>query len=231
MKKHYKFLLWDIDDTLIDFKTSEKTALQKCFKEFGVILTDEDIAIYTQINHNYWELLAQGKIEKNIMLKRRFEDFVQQLSLDKIDCEEMNKLYQIALGDCAVMIDDAIEICSYFKKSKKQYAVTNGTSVAQNKKLNKTGLVEFFDGVFISDQVGYEKPDIRFFQHAFAEIDDFKLEEAIIIGDSLSSDMLGANNVGVDCCWFNPKAVVNKNTSIHIDYEIKKLKELFEIIE
>ncbi len=230
MKKKYKYLLWDIDDTLIDFKRSEKTALQVCFKKFGVVLTDEDIKIYSEINRNYWELLAQGKIEKSIMLNRRFEDFIQQLSLNKIDCEAINSLYQVALGDYAIMIDDAHEVCSQLKKTKKQYAVTNGTAVAQNKKLHNTGLVELFDGIFISDEVGYEKPDIRFFQYAFNKIADFKHEEAIIIGDSLSSDMVGANNAGIDCCWFNPKGNVNANTSIQINYEIKELKELFEIV-
>ncbi len=230
MRKHYKYLLWDIDDTLIDFKSSEKTALKVCFKQFGVDLTDEDIKIYSEINHNYWELLAQEKIEKSTMLIRRFEDFIQQLSLNKIDCEAMNNLYQVALGDYAIMIEDAHEVCSQFRKTKKQYAVTNGTAVAQNKKLHKTGLVELFDGIFISDEVGYEKPDVRFFQYAFNKIAGFKHEEAIIIGDSLSSDMVGANNAGIDCCWFNPKGNINENTYIQIDYEIKELKEIFEIV-
>ncbi len=230
MKKHYKYLLWDIDDTLIDFKSSEKMALQMCFKQFGIDLTDEDIAIYSEINRYYWELLAQGKIEKSIMLNLRFEDFIKKLSLDKIDSEAINKLYQVKLGDYAVMVCDAYEICAQLKHNKKQYAVTNGTVIAQNKKLHKTGLGELFDGVFISDEVGYQKPDIRFFQYAFNRIPNFKLEEAIIIGDSLSSDMKGANNAGIDCCWFNPKAKVNDNTSIKINYEIKKLKELLEIV-
>ncbi len=230
MKKNYKNLLWDIDDTLIDFKSSERVALKMCFKQFGVVLTDEDVQTYSEINHNYWELLVQGKIEKSTMLVRRFEDFTRQLSLDKIDCKEMNNLYQVALGENAVMTDGAYAICEHLKKSKKQYAVTNGTVVAQNKKLRKTGLGELFDGVFISDEIGYEKPDLRFFQHVFNNISNINLEEVIIIGDSLSSDMTGANNARIDCCWFNPRGNVNENKSIHINYEIKELKELLEIV-
>lgn len=230
MKKSYKYLLWDIDDTLIDFKSSEKKALKMCFKEFGVVLTDEDVEIYSKINSNYWKLLEQGKIKKDTMLNRRFQDFVHHLSIDKIDYEAINNMYQDKLGDYAVMIDDAYEVCSKLKNSKKQYAVTNGTVVAQNKKLDKTGLREFFDEVFISDEVGYEKPDIRFFQYAFNKISGFSPEETIIIGDSLSRDMQGANYAGIDCCWFNPKGNINENTSIQINYEIKKLRELLEII-
>lgn len=230
MKKNYKYLLWDIDDTLIDFKSSEKTALKKCFKIFEIVLTDEDVEIYSEINRNYWELLAQGKIEKATMLNRRFEDFAQYLSLDDINCETINNLYQDKLGDYAVMIDDAYEVCAQLKNSKKQYAVTNGTVVAQNKKLDKTGLRELFDEIFISDEVGYEKPDVRFFQYAFDKISGFNLEEAIMIGDSLSSDMIGANHAGIDCCWFNPKGNSNESASIQINYEIKKLRELLEFV-
>ncbi|MFI3168070.1 MAG: YjjG family noncanonical pyrimidine nucleotidase [Bacillota bacterium] len=231
MKKHYKYLLWDIDDTLIDFKSSEKIALKKCFERFGVILTDEDVEIYSEINHNYWELLVQGKIEKSIMLNRRFEDFAQRLELHAFDCESINDMYQENLGDYAVMIENAHEVCSVLKQSKKQYAVTNGTIVAQNKKLHITGLKYLLDGIFISDEVGYEKPDARFFQFAFDNIDGFNPKEALLVGDSLTSDMAGANNAKIDCCWFNPKGNINKNTSIKIDYEIKNLKELLDIIK
>lgn len=230
MKKYYKYLLWDIDDTLIDFKSSEKMALKECFNVFGVILTDEDVEIYSKINHHYWELLAKGKIKKSALLIRRFEDFAKQLSFNEIDCAAINNLYQDKLGEYAVMVEDAYEVCAQLKSSKKQYAVTNGTAVAQNKKLDNTGLRELFDEIFISDEVGYEKPDARFFQHVFSKISGFKLEEAILIGDSLSSDMTGANRAGIDCCWFNPKGTVNENASIQINYEIKKLRELLEIV-
>ncbi|WP_249029534.1 YjjG family noncanonical pyrimidine nucleotidase [Tannockella kyphosi] len=231
MKKNYKYILWDIDDTLIDFKSSEKQAIKSCFKDFGVTLTDEDIEIYSNINHNYWELLAKQKIEKETMLNQRFEDFIQYLSLENLDCKTINTLYQERLGDYAILFKDAFELCTKFKSNKKQYAVTNGTVIAQNKKLNKTGLRELLDEVFISDEVGYQKPDIRFFQHVFHEIPDFNPEKAIMIGDSLSSDMLGANNAKIDCCWFNPNGNLNKDKAIQINYEIKELKELLKIIE
>lgn len=230
MKKQYKYLFWDIDDTLIDFKSSEKAALKMCFQHFGVVLTDEDVAVYSQINHNYWELLVQGGIEKSTMLTRRFEDFVQRLSLDGIDCQAMNALYQVKLGDYAVMMADGYDVCAQLSHSNKQYAVTNGTAVAQNKKLQITGLGALFDDIFISDVVGCEKPDVRFFQHAFSKIPEFNPEEALLIGDSLSSDMTGANNAGIHCCWFNPKGKTNPHSSIQIDYEIKRLRELFEIV-
>lgn len=230
MKKHYKYLLWDIDDTLVDFKISEKIALKECFKQVSVDLSDEDILVYSKINHDYWKLLEQGKIEKSIMLNQRFEDFSKYLSLESIDSQAINKMFQIMIGDYAVMIDGAYEICVNFKEIKKQYALTNGTAIAQNRKLKNTGLIEIFDDVFISDEVGYDKPNIRFYEHVFDKIPEFKKEEALVIGDSLSSDILGANNAGIDCCWFNPKGAINENPDIKMNYEIKALNELLEII-
>lgn len=230
MKKEYKYLLWDVDDTLVDFKASEKVALRKCFGVYGVELSDENIAVYSEINREYWKQLEQGKVEKTSMLVRRFDDFIQYLSVDGIEGSAINEAYQVGVGDYAVMFEGAYETCKKLQGRKKQYAITNGTPVAQEKKLVNTGLGKIFDDVFISDVVGYQKPDIRFFEYVMKHIVDFKADEALVIGDSLSSDMRGANNAGIDCCWFNPKGISNTDESLRIDYEIKSLEEIFEII-
>lgn len=230
MKKIYKYLLWDIDDTLIDFKASEKVALRKCFDVYGVELTDEDIAEYSRINREYWKLLEHGKVEKASMLIRRFDDFIEYLAVDGVEGSAINEAYQVGVGDYAVMYDGAYEICCRLQGVKKQYAITNGTAVAQERKLEHTGLGKIFDEVFISDLVGYQKPDVRFFDHVMKQIPGFKVDDALVIGDSLSSDMKGANNAGIDCCWFNPNGMVNTDATLRIDYEIKSLEEVFEII-
>lgn len=229
MSKKYKFILWDIDDTLIDFKASESAALRSCFVKYGVELSDEDIQVYSKINREHWKLLEQGKAVKSEMLVQRFTDFIEFLDQPHVDGGAINENYQLALGDTVVMYENALSICKELKELKKQYAVTNGTIVAQKKKLNNTGLVHIFDGVFISDEVGYQKPDIRFFQYCFQNIPDFDTESAIIIGDSLTSDMKGGNVSGVDCCWYNPRHEVNE-LEVKIDYEIHSLSELRNII-
>lgn len=229
MKKDYKFILWDIDDTLIDFKASEKVALKECFKEYGVELSDEDITVYSTINHTYWKKLELGLVEKTSMLEQRFHDFIEHLGASGIDGALINKKFQHAIGDHVVMYEGALEICKKLKGMKPQYAITNGTIIAQEKKLKNTGLDKIFDGVFISDKIGYQKPDIRFFEHVFANIPGFNPEEAIIIGDSLSSDMKGANNVGIDCCWFNAREVKLED-GININFEVKNIQAVYEII-
>lgn len=229
MQKDYKFILWDIDDTLIDFKASEKVALIKCFKAYGVDLSEEDIKKYSKINHNYWKLLELGQIEKAYMLEKRFTDFIEYLGAKEIDGASINKEFQMSIGDHVVMYEGALEICQKLQGVKPQYAVTNGTIIAQERKLKNTGLDKIFDGVYISDKIGYQKPDLRFFEHVFANIPNFNPKEAIIIGDSLSSDMKGANNTGIDCCWFNARNVVNEE-SISVNYEVKCIQELYEIL-
>lgn len=241
LKKNYEIILWDIDDTLIDFKASEKMALRSCFAEYGVELSDEDIDVYSNINHNYWKLLEQGKVVKTEMLVQRFVDFIECLKQSEtevackgvkqpdIDGADINMKYQLALGDYPVMYEDALAICTELKGKKRQYAVTNGTIVAQEKKLKNTGLDQIFEQIFISDEVGYQKPDVRFFQHCFENISDFHIESVLLIGDSLSSDMKGGNLAGVDCCWANMRNE-EKPEDLRIDYEIHKLKELRDIL-
>ncbi|MFI3172066.1 MAG: YjjG family noncanonical pyrimidine nucleotidase [Eubacteriales bacterium] len=220
----YKYILWDIDDTLINFKKSEKAALQQCFAPYDIILTDAEIEVYSEINKKYWSSLEKGLIDKPTLLVKRFEELGAYLQ-KTVDAVNINKAYQLALGDYVIFNDGALELCTKLQKQAKQYAVTNGTAVAQDKKLRTSGLIHIMDDVFISDKIGYEKPDIRFFEYAFAHIPGFKKEEAIIIGDSLTSDMQGGNNSGIACCWYNPKKL-EKPDGLRIEYIISDLHEL-----
>lgn len=220
----YKYILWDIDDTLINFKKSEKAALQQCFTPYGITLSDEEIEVYSEINRAYWKKLEQGLIEKHILLVKRFEDFGEYLH-KTIDGPAINAAYQLALGDYVIFNDGAMDVCKVLQTRAKQYAVTNGTAVAQDKKLKASGLIHIMEDVFISDKIGYEKPDIRFFDVAFSRIPNFRKEEAIIIGDSLTSDMRGGNNAGIACCWYNPKGLECPE-DLKVDYIIRDLSEL-----
>lgn len=220
----YKYILWDIDDTLISFKKSERAALQQCFAPYDIVLSDEDIASYSEINRKYWKQLELGEIDKPTLLVKRFQDFGIYLQKE-VDAVAINSAYQLALGDHVIFNDGALELCTALKDKVKQYAVTNGTAVAQDKKLAVSGLIHIMDGVFISDKVGYEKPDIRFFEHVFSQVPDIKKEETIIIGDSLTSDMKGGNNAGIDCCWYNPGGVEAPD-DLELAYVIGSLMEI-----
>ena len=226
-----KVILWDIDGTLLDFIKAEYAAIKKCFEVFQLgECTDEMISRYSKINRGYWERLERKEITKPEVLVGRFRDFFSGENIDTNCAEEFNKEYQIRLGDTICFCDDSYELIKSFKDRVKQYAVTNGTKIAQDKKLVKSGLIDLFDDIFISEEVGYEKPDIRFFEHVWAKIGAYKPDEVMIVGDSLTSDMQGGNNAGIVCCWYNPKRA-NNNSCLKIDYENTNLNQILEIVK
>lgn len=191
-----KTLLWDVDGTLLNFDKSENYALKKCFEIFNIgECTDEMVARYSPINKKYWEALERGEITKPLVLVKRFEDFFRSENIDFNRFEDFNKEYQVRLGDRAFLYDDALSTLNFLKGKVRQYAVTNGTYIAQSRKLELSGLNSVFDRVFISDVVGYEKPSVRFFEKVQKETETFVKDEVMIIGDSLTSDMKGGNNV------------------------------------
>ncbi len=225
-----KTLLWDVDGTLLDFGKAEAYGIRKCFEAFSLgECTDEMLERYSVINRKYWEKLERGEITKHQVLHDRFVEFfnLEGISFDRID--EFNDEYQERLGDKAFFCDDAFETVSSLKGKIRQYAVTNGTIVAQSRKLTQSGLIDIFDSVFISDKIGFEKPSIEFFKAVESEIGAFSHDEVMIIGDSLTSDMRGGNNANILCCWYNPHNSKNKD-NIKIDYEIKELSEVLKIL-
>ena len=227
--KKYKYILWDMDDTLTDFKRSESLSLHQCFASYDITLSAKDIDAYSEINHQHWSLLERGEIDKSTMLVRRFEKFREYLGNPNIDSAKINHNYQLALGDNVILYPNAFDICQNLKIHYQQYIITNGTAIAQDKKLVNSGLIDIMDDAFISDRVGYEKPDIRFFNQCAAHIPNFQKEDALLIGDSLTSDMQGANNFGIDCCWFNPNAKAMP-TNLSINYVISSLIELYNFL-
>lgn len=226
-----KTLLWDVDGTLLNFDKSENYALKKCFEIFNIgECTDEMVARYSPINKKYWEALERGEITKPLVLVKRFEDFFRSENIDFNRFEDFNKEYQVRLGDRAFLYDDALSTLVFLKGKVKQYAVTNGTFIAQSRKLELSGLNSVFDRVFISDVVGFEKPSVRFFDKVQQETEVFVKDEVMIIGDSLTSDMKGGNNAGILCCWFNPSGTKNTK-NVKTDFEIQSLCQVIDIVE
>ena len=194
-----KAVLWDIDGTLLNFKKAQYAALYKCFGYFNEYLDDEMVNDYDHINHGYWLMLEKGEIEKSVLLVKRFEDFFSKYGL-KIDPIEFNKMYQVELGNTCVFNDNGYDTVVRLKDMGiVQFAVTNGTKVAQNGKLKGSGLDELLDEIFISEDIGYEKPDKRFFEPVISKLNEYGIDkdECIIVGDSESSDIQGGINAGI----------------------------------
>lgn len=225
-----KVILWDIDGTLLSFKKAEKSAIKNCFSELSMgPCSDEMVTRYSEINDGYWRRLERGEITRQQVLLGRFRDFFEVYGLDKRLAEDFNALYQRSLGDYIFFNDGALETVQKLKGQAAQYAVTNGTKIAQERKLEKSGLNTLLDGVFISEDVGVEKPMIGFFQAVFEQIGTYEKNEILIVGDSLTSDMQGGVNAGIKTCWYNPDG--RENTSgLCLDYEIRHMNEIFRIV-
>ena len=223
-------ILWDVDGTLLDFSAAEKAAIRKLFGEFGLgECTDEMVARYSAINDAYWKRLERSEITKAEVLVGRYRDFFSEIGVDPSLAETFNARYQIALGDTVAYRDDSLEIVKALHGRVKQYVVSNGTVIAQTKKLERSHLGEWMDGIFLSEQLGAEKPSPRFFEQVFAALPDIPKEDMLIVGDSLTSDMQGGLNAGVPTCWYNPQSLP-RPADMAIAFEIQNLQQIYELL-
>jgi len=221
-----KVVLWDIDGTLLDFHAAEAVAIKSLFLKFGLgICTDEMLKDYSAINTSYWKRLEAGELTKPQILTGRFETFFRKYGLNTDCVADFNAAYQLALGDTVRFFPGGLETVQALKGKVLQCAVTNGTLVAQKKKLAASGLDQLFDAVFISDVVGIEKPNIGFFDAIWEQIGTFDPNEVLIVGDSLTSDIRGGNNAGIRTCWFNPNRSPTP-ADLRIDNNITDLRQV-----
>ena len=201
-------ILWDIDGTLLDFRAAEREAIRRCFALFGLGLCTDDMAErYSAVNLRWWERLERGEVDKKRLLTGRFEEFFAAEGIDCGRVADFNAEYQVRLGDTICYNDESDRLIARLRGRVRQYAVTNGTAVAQKRKLERSGLGALFDGVFISDEVGAEKPDGAFFSYVLSRVGPWEPSRTMIVGDSLTSDMRGGRGAGLVCCWYNPKGL------------------------
>lgn len=226
----YKYLLWDIDGTVLNFLASEAYAIRALFKKYNLgECSDEKLELYSGINSKYWQMLERGELTKPEILVGRFREFFEIIGADTTIVEKFNRDYQITLGDHIEFIENAKEILLSQKGKYTLAAVTNGTKIAQEKKLCLSGLCEIFDAIFISENIGAEKPSKEFFDYVFEKLGITNKSEVLIIGDSLTGDMQGGYLSGIDTCWFN--AAHKSNTmDFSVTYEIDHLDEIADII-
>ena len=226
-----RVVLWDIDGTLLDFHPAERYAIRACFEAFHLpSCTDAMVQEYSKINKKYWLAMEQGRVTKDQVLVGRFQEFFTNHGIDTSLAEEVNAMYQVRLGDGVYFFANAMETVKDCKEAGLlQCAVTNGTKVAQVRKLSKSGLDKILDYIFISEDVGFEKPSPKFFQKVFDRIGDYKPEEILIVGDSLTSDMKGGNAAGIHTCWFNSRGVA-KNFPVKTEYEILNIAQVKDIL-
>lgn len=222
----YDTILFDADDTLLDFKQAEAVALKKVFSAYGYAFDDRVNDKYQAINQGLWKDLENGLITKDIITETRFATLFSQLGIEG-DGIAFNRSYIKELAEGGYILEGARELCEELSKSARLYLVTNGISKTQRRRIAKAGVGRYFTDIFISEEVGFQKPQKGFFDYVFAKIHRFNPERTIIVGDSLTSDITGGKNAGIDTCWYNPEG--KDCGGLIPTYEIERLELIHDI--
>ncbi len=219
-------LLWDLDGTLLNFKAAERSSMLHCFAQFQLgTCTEQMIRDYSALNDSYWKRLERGEITKEQLVIDRFVEFFSSIGVDTSIAPDFNRQYQYSLGDTVFYQDHSYELLEQLHSRYRQYIVTNGPADTQYHKLQTARFLPFLDGVFISGEIGAEKPSPQFFDAVFASLGTENKSHMLIIGDSLTSDMAGGIRAGIRTCWYNPDHQPLPDT-MPIDYTIQDLNQI-----
>ncbi len=224
-----KHVLLDLDDTIFDFHMAEAVAVRDTLETFGVVVTHAIITRYSEINDAQWKRLELGELTRDQVKLLRFELLFDELGI-ACDAEAARTYYENRLAVGHYFLPGAEQMLSELSQKYELYLVSNGTTAVQNGRLASAGIAPLFKKIFLSEAIGYVKPQKEFFDSCFAEIENFRPDEAIIFGDSLTSDILGGINAGIKTCWFNP-AAKPRRADIIPDYEVHSLDEFHPLLE
>ncbi|WP_294152784.1 YjjG family noncanonical pyrimidine nucleotidase [uncultured Clostridium sp.] len=224
----YEMLLFDVDNTLLDFDANEAESFKNMIEDKGQVYSEELYIRYKEMNHEMWKAVERGEMTIDEVVNTRFAKLMDIYGR-KVDGEDYEKTYRSYLNKGIQEKPHVHEVLSELKKKYKLYVITNGIKTTQNFRMKGSGLENYFEKCFISETVGANKPSMDFFDHVKENIECFDASKALVIGDSLTSDIKGGNDAGIDTCWICRKGTVN-HTDIIPKYTINSLEELFEIL-
>ena len=222
-----EFLFLDLDDTILDFHKAERIAIGKTIRMFGVEPTEDILNMYHLINKQHWEMLERGELTRELVLQRRFSVLFERLG-KTVDAPAVAKAYEKNLAIGHYFLPGAEEAVDRLSKKYRLFLASNGTASVQAGRMTSANLYRFFEKVFVSQEIGHNKPSKEFFDGCFAQIPDFDPARAMMVGDSLTSDIQGGINAGIRTCWVNPE---HKTGSVRPDYEIEALSQLEALLE
>ena len=222
-----EFLFLDLDDTILDFQKAERLALAKTLESFGLPPTDTVLARYHEINREHWERLERKELARQQVLVGRFAALFAEMGLSA-QAEQVARAYEENLSQGHYFLPGAEEALKSLSKKYKLYLASNGTARVQAGRLKSAGIIPYFQEIFVSEEMGYNKPDPAYFDACFARIPGFRKDRAMMVGDSLTSDILGGIQAGIATCWVNPH---HKTGSIHPDFEIESIVQLEALLK
>lgn len=225
-----KYLFLDLDDTILDFKKAESIAIRRTMSAFGLEPTDALAARYSAVNDLHWKALERGEMTRQQVLQGRFVMFFGEQGIT-VDAAAVAKTYETFLSQGHWFLPGAEETVKKKLYGRyKLYLASNGTAVVQQGRMTSADLYPYFEESFVSQELGHNKPSKEYFEAAFARIPGFDPAECLMVGDSLTSDILGGKNAGLRTVWVNPH---HKTAPEHLkpDYEIERLADLPALLE
>lgn len=199
----YKYLLFDADNTLFDFNRCERSAFRLALEGSALAYSDEVYSLYHKINDDLWKVLEKGGIDRKALKTERYRRLFERCGAVGDGYVEVAKRYEKYLGEQTFEIDGVYEMLSDVRCDHKIFVITNGITSVQENRFSKSRLTSLIDGLFISEMIGFSKPDPKFFDEVVSKIGDEDKSSYLVIGDSLTSDIDGALRYGFDCCWYN----------------------------
>ncbi len=229
--KKFTTLLFDADDTLLDFYMDERQALIRALTHYGVPTTEENIKIYSDINQGMWKQLEKGEITKPELKRTRFKKFFDAIGFE---CDEepltVNEYYLSLLGEGGNTLEGAVEtVKALHEQGFELHIITNGVAQTQAKRLTRSGLLPYINEVFVSETIGYQKPRKEYFDAVLDSINEKDKSKILVIGDSLTSDIQGAMNAGLPCCWLN-RYGKELPEEYSVDWTIRDIREINNIV-
>jgi putative hydrolase of the HAD superfamily len=228
MKEHYPWLFFDADGTLFDYNRAEATAFRKALESLQFQFDEKYLDTYQKINRDLWQALERHEVTPAVLRVRRFELLLEALQLSG-SADDLSVAYVEQLGLCTDLIDGAYEVLETLSKRSRIAIVTNGLEAVQRSRLMRSTIHPFVSELIISEEIGAAKPHPAFFDAAFAGAGYPPKQDVLIIGDSLSSDIRGGADYGIDTCWYNPTGE-SRPEGLSITCEISSLNKLLEII-
>ena len=222
----YKYLLFDLDDTLLDFGKAQVLAFKKLLEDENIEYNDELFEKYETINKSLWRSFERGEISNKVVTSERFIRFFTLFNM-KVDGIEIDNRYRSYLAEGNQLFEGIVEMLEKLSLTHKLYIASNGIGVTQHTRLKNNNLNKYFEKIFISGEIGSKKPDSEFFDIIFKEIGVKNKSEVLMIGDTLTSDILGANNAGIDSCLVDIHGI--ENSEINPTYKIAKTIDLLNI--
>lgn len=226
MMKKYTTLYFDLDNTILDFTAAEHTAIRQLLKLHNLPINDEVISTYSAINQSWWERFEKGEIKKEEIFSGRFKDLLEKFGFSGNPVKMAEDYFEF-LSQGYVAMNGAEEVLKYVKEQGYTVCITtNGMSRTQYRRINGCGLKQYFDYIIVSEDAGHQKPEAEYFEYAMANSPEKDKSKILVIGDSMSSDILGGINFQVDTCWLNPKGKLGSQKATYEISEIMQIKDI-----